>query len=165
MNENEIVSYAVAREFAISSKFNTLREYTDFVVKSNLAGFLSNPKEYEGYTTAYDFLGKTEEEYKKGKFATAVANRDRSAVVAKIRATWAKKREAKKTPIVQHTPAPKVVESTSSNFTAEEVIDILVSSNASRLYIAEFIEQHKVNPVFAVETLLKLYKSELVEAG
>jgi hypothetical protein len=162
---SELVPFAVAREFAIASKFNTLKEYSDFVVNQNLVGFPSTPKVYTEYTTAYEFLGKTVEEYKAGKFATAVANRDQKAMCAKIRATWAKKREANNTEPVQHILAPKVVESSSSNFTAEEVIDILVTSNASRLYIAEFIEQHKVNPVFAVETLLKLYKSELVEAG
>lgn len=163
---SELVPFAVAREFAIASKFNTLKEYSDFVVNHNLEGFPETPNVYREYTNVYEFLGKTQAEYKAGKYSNMVKNRDQKAMSARCSATWAKRREAKQAlKVSQPVATPKAVEPTSSQFTAEQVIDILVSSNASRLYIAEFIEQHKVNPVFAVETLIKLYKSELVEAG
>jgi hypothetical protein len=162
---NEIVPYSVARAFAIDSKFATIKEYTDFVTSANLVGYPASPTVYREYTSAHDFLGKTTEEYKAGKYVNAVKNRDQEAMTARMKSTWANRRELKKTLNSQPVAPAKTVEATSSQFTAEEVIDILVSSNASRLYIAEFIEQNKVNPVFAVETLLKLYKSELVEAG
>ena len=45
-------------------------------------------------------------------------------------------------------------------FTPEQVIDILVESDASAEYIAEFIKTHNVSDAYAVRVLLNLLKSK-----
>jgi hypothetical protein len=49
-------------------------------------------------------------------------------------------------------------------FTPEEVVDILVKSNASSEYIADFIKTHKVNSEYAVAVLIDLLKQSLPSA-
>lgn len=150
-----VASYEVAKNFAISCKFQTIKQYSDYVRKYNIAGMLDNPTLYPEYTTAYEFLGKTLEEYRKEKFAVAVSNRDQKTINAKVRNTWAKKREAKA--LVTTTP---IVATPTNTFTPEQVVDFLIESNASTDYIAGFIETHSVEPKYAMTVLLGLLKQK-----
>ncbi len=152
-----IYPYSYAKSYAMGSKFKTIRQYSDAVKMEGLS-FYSDPKRYPEYTSAHEFLGLTKEEYIKGKCSVMVSNRNQSAVNAKIRATWAKNRVSRQESSGQLSlPKPNQLKA----FTSEEVVDILVKSNASSEYIADFIKTHKVNSEYAVAVLIDLLKQSL----
>lgn len=153
----EIFPYSFAKSYAMGNKFKTIRQYTE-AVKAEGLSFHTDPKRYSEYTSAHEFLGYTKAEYTKLKCSVMVSNRDQSAVNAKIRATWAKNRVSNQETTGQLSlPKPTQLKA----FTPEEVVDILVKSNASSEYIADFIKAHKVNSEYAVAVLIDLLKQSL----
>lgn len=153
----EIYPYSFAKSYAMGNKFKTIRQYTE-AVKAEGLSFHTDPKRYSEYTSAHEFLGYTKAEYTKLKCSVMVSNRDQSAVNAKIRATWAKNRVSNQETTGQLSlPKPTQLKA----FTPEEVVDILVKSNASSQYIADFIKAHKVNSEYAVAVLIDLLKQSL----
>ena len=153
----EIYPYSFAKSYAMGNKFKTIRQYTE-AVKAEGLSFHTDPKRYSEYTSAHEFLGYTKAEYTKLKCSVMVSNRDQSAVNAKIRATWAKNRVSNQETTGQLSlPKPTQLKA----FTPEEVVDILVKSNASSEYIADFIKAHKVNSEYAVAVLIDLLKQSL----
>jgi len=161
----ELVSYKSAKEFAQSQNFVTIAEWENYFKTNRIIGFPQSPKEYKDeYTSAWEFLGyESEELYKAFKYRSMIENRDQQAINAKLKESWRFKREAKasktKSLFDENTSKPNVT--SEQTFTTEEVVNLLVSSDASLLFITEFIQSHKVNPTFAVETLCNLYKSKL----
>ena len=153
----EIFPYSFAKSYAMGNKFKTIRQYSE-AVKAEGLSFHTDPKRYSEYTSAHEFLGYTKAEYTKLKCSVMVSNRDQSAVNAKIRATWAKNRVSNHETTGQLSlPKPTQLKA----FTPEEVVDILVKSNASSEYIADFIKAHKVNSEYAVAVLIDLLKQSL----
>ena len=153
----EIFPYSFAKSYAMGNKFKTIRQYSE-AVKAEGLSFHTDPKRYSEYTSAHEFLGYTKAEYTKLKCSVMVSNRDQSAVNAKIRATWAKNRVSNQETTGQLSlPKPTQLKA----FTPEEVVDILVKSNASSEYIADFIKAHKVNSEYAVAVLIDLLKQSL----
>ena len=153
----EIFPYSFATSYAMGNKFKTIRQYSE-AVKAEGLSFHTDPKRYSEYTSAHEFLGYTKVEYTKLKCSVMVSNRDQSAVIAKIRATWAKNRVSNQETTGQLSlPKPTQLKA----FTPEEVVDILVKSNASSEYIADFIKAHKVNSEYAVAVLIDLLKQSL----
>lgn len=153
----EIFPYSFAKSYAMGNKFKTIRQYSE-AVKAEGLSFHTDPKRYSEYTSAHEFLGYTKAEYTKLKCSVMVSNRDQSAVNAKIRATWAKNRVSNQETTGQLSlPKPTQLKA----FTPEEVVDILVKSNASSQYIADFIKAHKVNSEYAVAVLIDLLKQSL----
>ena len=153
----EIFPYSFAKSYALGNKFKTIRQYSE-AVKAEGLSFHTDPKRYSEYTSAHEFLGYTKAEYTKLKCSVMVSNRDQSAVNAKIRATWAKNRVSNQETTGQLSlPKPTQLKA----FTPEEVVDILVKSNASSEYIADFIKAHKVNSEYAVAVLIDLLKQSL----
>lgn len=159
----KLVSYESAKQFALSHSFVTISDWVKYFKTYPLAGYPKSPTEYEEYKSAWEFLGyESEELYKAFKYRSMIENRDQQAITAKLKETCRLKREAKasqnKSLFDENTSKSIVPEQI---FTAEEVVHLLVSSDASLLFITEFIQSHKVNPTFAVETLCNLYKSKL----
>jgi len=153
----EIFPYSFAKSYAMGNKFKTIRQYSE-AVKAEGLSFHTDPKRYSEYTSAHEFLGYTKADYTKLKCSVMVSNRDQSAVNAKIRATWAKNRVSNQETTGQLSlPKPTQLKA----FTPEEVVDILVKSNASSEYIADFIKAHKVNSEYAVAVLIDLLKQSL----
>jgi len=160
----ELVSYESAKQFALSHSFVTISDWVKYFKTYPIPGYPKSPTEYEEYKSAWEFLGyESEELYKAFKYRSMIENRDQQAINAKLKESWRFKREAKasktKSLFDENTSKPNVT--SEQTFTTEEVVNLLVSSDASLLFITEFIQSHKVNPTFAVETLCNLYKSKL----
>lgn len=161
--DNKVSSpYDTASHLAYSKGFKTLKEYTDYVVSNKLAGYLPDPTRYTQYTTAWNFLGTSRTQYYANRAVILASQRDQEAINAKCRATRARhkaEREAKAK--LDNSPvkySPTVTRS--QTFTTEEVINILIKSEANVDYIAEFINTNKVDNDFAVKVLLSLLKSK-----
>lgn len=160
----KLVSYESAKKFAQSHNFVTISEWEKYFQTYPQPGYPKSPTQYEEYKSAWEFLGyENEELYKAFKYRQMIENRDQKAITAKLKETCRLRREAKvakvKSLFDENTSKPIVAPE--QTFTAEEVVHLLVSSDASLLFITEFIQNHKVNPTFAVETLCNLYKSKL----
>jgi len=151
--------YDVASHFAYSKGFKTLKEYTDYVTVNNLTGFLPDPTKYRGYTTAWNFLGTSRKQYYSNRGVIMASKRDRAEVARKTRETKARRKAErelaqKSLDLNANTTQQPVA------FSAEQVVDILVKSDASSTYIAQFIQEHKVDSVYAVAILIDLLKSK-----
>jgi hypothetical protein len=151
--------YDVASHLAYSKGFKTLKEYTDYVVSNKMVSFLPDPTKYPQYTTAWNFLGTSRTQYYANRSEILVSKRDQEAINAKCRATRARNKAEREAKLEQAVSVSNLVRPLNT-FTAEDVIDILVNSDANIDYIAEFIKTHKVNDAYAVKVLVSLLKSK-----
>jgi hypothetical protein len=154
--------YDVASHLAYSKGFLTLKEYTDYVVSNKMTGFLPDPTKYPQYTSAWNFLGTSRTQYYKNRCEIIASKRNQEEINRKRAVTLARnkaEREAKaKLAEANIKVSTKVVHPES--FTSEDVIDILIKSDANVDYIAEFIKTHNVSDAYAVKVLLNLLKSK-----
>jgi hypothetical protein len=151
--------YDVASHLAYSKGFKTLKEYTDYVIANNMVGFLPDPTKYQQYTTAWNFLGTSRTQYYANRAEILMSKRDQEAVNRKTRETRARNKAEREAKLEQAISVSKLVRPLNT-FTAEDVVDILVNSDANVDYIAEFIKTHKVNDAYAVKVLVNLLKSK-----
>lgn len=154
--------YDVASLFAYSKGFLTLKEYTDYVVSNKMTGFLPDPTKYRQYTSAWNFLKTSRSQYYKNRSLILFASRNQEAINLKTIQTKAR-RKAERLQVQLVQPQLELVVPTKEEikvFTPEQVIDILVESDASAEYIAEFIKTHNVSDAYAVKVLLNLLKSK-----
>ena len=159
---NVSTPYDVASHLAYSKGFLTLKEYTDYVVSNKMTGFKPDPTKYRQYTSAWNFLGTSRTQYYKNRSMILIASRNQEAINLKTIETKARRKaERLQAQLVQ--PQLELVVPTKEEikvFTPEQVIDILVESDASAEYIAEFIKTHNVSDAYAVKVLLNLLKSK-----
>ena len=157
------MSYESASYFAYSQGFVTLKQYSDYIESRKVSGFHIDPRQYKQYTTAWDFLKMSKEQYYQERSKILIAQRDPEAIRQKTLATKAR-RKAEREKAFKDAVAEKVtvkpLPKTGKTFSTEQVIDILVQSNASVEYIARFISTNKVNDAYAVTVLLNLLKSK-----
>lgn len=158
-----VTPYEAASYFAYSQGFVTLKQYVNYIETHKVSGFLIDPRKYKQYTTAWDFLKMSKEHYYQERSKILIAQRDPEAIRLKTLATKAR-RKAEREKAFKDAIAEKVtvkpLPKTGKTFSTEQVIDILVQSNASVEYIARFISTNKVNDAYAVTVLLNLLKSK-----
>jgi len=151
--------YDVASHLAYSKGFKTLKEYTDYVVANKVLGFLPDPTKYPQYTTAWNFLGTSKTQYYSNRGAIMASKRDREEVARKTRETKARRKAERELARKSFDLNANTTQQPAA-FSAEQVVDILVKSDASSTYIAQFIQEHKVDSVYAVAILIDLLKSK-----
>jgi flagellar motility protein MotE (MotC chaperone) len=151
--------YDAASHLAYSKGFKTLKEYSEYVVSNKLTGFLPDPTKYAQYTTAWNFLGTSRTQYYANRAQILMSKRDQEAVNRKTRETRARNKAEREAKLEQTVSITKLIRPINT-FTVEEVIDILVKSNADTKFIAEFINTHNVNDAYAVKVLVNLLKSK-----
>lgn len=154
--------YDVASHLAYSKGFKTLKEYTDYVVANKVLGFLPDPTKYPQYTTAWNFLGTSRTQYYANR-AQIVASQRNQVEINRKRAMTLAKNKAERVAKAKLTEADIKINTLvirSESFTSEDVIDILIKSDANVDFIAEFIKTHNVSDAYAVKVLLNLLKSK-----
>ena len=155
--------YDVASHLAYSKGFLTLKEYTDYVVNNKMTGFKPDPTKYAQYTTAWNFLGTSKTQYYKNRSMILIASRNQEAINLKTIETKARRKAERLQAQLSQQELELVVPTKEeiNVFTPEQVIDILVESDASTEYIAQFIKSQKVTDAYAVKILLNLLSSKV----
>lgn len=155
--------YDVASHLAYSKGFLTLKEYTDYVVNNKMTGFKPDPTKYAQYTTAWNFLGTSRTQYFTNRSLILIASRNQEAINLKTRETKARRKAERLQAQLSQQELELVVPTKEeiNVFTPEQVIDILVESDASTEYIAQFIKSQKVTDAYAVKILLNLLSSKV----
>jgi ribosomal protein L9 len=108
-------------------------------------------------------LGTSRTQYFTNRSLILIASRNQEAINLKTRETKAR-RKAERLQAQLSQQALELVVPTKEEikvFTPEQVIDILVESDASAEYIAKFIKSQKVTDAYAVKVLLNLLSSKV----
>lgn len=155
---SNLLSFQEAKEQCKSMKFRTITEYTKWVQDNNFEElFPVNPATaYKEYKGGADFLGWTQEQYKKNIFQCRAEKVDFKAIGQKVSATHARRKQIRQQ---AETVAPKPVKEESNLISAEEMVKFFIREDVDMKVIVTFLSEFS-HPKDVYQIFLDYLKSK-----